>query len=204
MLALAVVLSIAGCLGGDSAPVRASGSPATLGSDAVADAGYERVGATNRTLNATLTTTVEGDIQGRASEDVVATIPVALYRTSGDPPSVVAVASSPVVQLLENPPRSSDPLSTLSTAELVAFVQTTYGDVGDIERVDDRTVTVSGEETALVTYRGTATVAGAALDVRVGVVRVHDEGDVVAVVAVGPADAGTIEDVASLLGTLEH
>ena len=203
-LALAVALSAAGCLGGDSEPVRASGSPATFGDGAAADAGYEPVGVTNRTLNATLTTTVEGDIQGQASEDVVAAIPVAQYRTSGDPPSVVAVASSPSIQLLENPPRSSDPLSTLSTSDLVAFVQTTYGDVGDIEWADNRTVTVLGEEATLVAYRGSASAAGTTLDVRVGVVRVRHEGDVVTVVAVGPRDAAPTDDVVSLLGVLEH
>lgn len=206
MLALTVALSVpaAGCLGDDSTPVRASGSPATFGSDTVADAGYERVGVTNRTLNATLTTTLKGDIEAQESKDVVAEIPVSLYRRPGDPPSVVAVASSPVVQLLENPPRSSDPLSTLSTAELVAFVQTTYGDVGGIERTDDRTVTVLGEETTLVTYRGTATAAGTALDVRLRVGRVRDDGDVVTVVAVRPAATDDTSDVGSLLGALEH
>jgi hypothetical protein len=203
-LALVVVLSAAGCLGGGSELVRATGSPATFGSDAAAAAGYERVGVTNRTLNATLTTTVEGDSEGRTSKDVTATIPLALYRTAGDPPSVVAVASSPVVQLLENPPRSSDPLSTLSTAELVAFVQPTYGEVDTLERVDERAVTVLDEETTLVVYRGTTTAAGTALDVRVGVVRVRDAGDVVTVVAVGPGSTDRTDDVVSLLGSLEH
>lgn len=204
VVALAVALGGAGCVGGDSGPVRANGSPATFGADAVADAGYERVGVTNRSLNATLTTTLEGDIEAQASEDVVATIPVAQYRRPGDPPSILAVASSPVVQILENPPRSSDPLSTLSTADLVGFVQTTYGNVGELERVDDRTVTVLDEETSLVTYRGTATAAGTALDVRVSVARVRDDGDVVTVVAVRPADTEETSDVDTLLGALEH
>lgn len=203
-LALVLALSAAGCLGGDSEPVRASGSPATFERGAAADAGYERVGVTNRTVNATLATTLEGDIEGRASEDVTATVPVALYRTDGDPPSVVAVASSPAVRLLENPPRSSDPLAALSTAELVAFVQTTYRDVGGVEWIENRTVTGLGEEATLVAYRGSATAGGTALDVRVGVVRVRDEGDVVTVVAVGPAGADPTDDAASLLGALEH
>ncbi|MFB6106253.1 MAG: DUF6517 family protein [Halobacteriaceae archaeon] len=195
-LLLALVLGpglAAGCLGSDGGPVRAAGTPAGLADGT----GYDRVAATNRTLNATVTRTVMGDVEGRTSLDVVATVPVRTYR---DGEAVLAVASSPYVTVVENPPQGGDPLSTLSTAATVAFVQDRYADVRDVRRVSEDDVAMLGTETTLVTARARATRAGADRAVRIRVARVRHEGDVVTVVAVaapegGPAPATPLQRV---------
>lgn len=173
-----------GCLGGD-APVRAAGSPARF--DAPDE--YERVRATNRTLNATVTVTLQGDVEGRESADVVATVPVWTYRRNGTPPRVVAVASSPYVRVIENPPSGGDPLSTLSTAGVVEFVQDAYGQVTAVRERDARTVTTLERESTVRTYRATARRDGSDVPLTLHVARVRDGGDVVTVVVVHPAAA---------------
>lgn len=206
LLVLAVAIVAAGCLGtgGGSDRVRADGSPATLAPDAAAAAGYERVATRNRTLNATVTVTLQGDVEGRESKDVTATVPVTTYRMSGDPPAVVAVVSSPSVEVIENPPKSRDPLATLSTAELVTFVQPTYAAPADLERTGTRTVTALEAEGELVSHRGTATYDGSTVEVQVHVARIPHDGDVVTVVALAPAGSDHGETVGSLLDDLRH
>lgn len=207
LLAIAVAFSVvvAGCAGSDGGePVRTSGSPASFEGAPLEESDYDRAGRTNRTLNATLTVTIEGDIEGRESKDVRATIPVSTYRAAGDPPSVVAVASSPLVEVIENPPESEDPLNTLSTSRLVEFVQSTYAEPTDLEAVSERSVTALGSETTLVTYAGSASVDGRAVDVRVHVVRVEHDGDVVTVVGIGPAGTDGTDRLVGVLEGLEH
>lgn len=204
-LALAVlVVFAAGCVGGESDPLRASGSPAAVDPGVAADAGFERVGLANRTLNETVTVTIQGDIEGRESRDVVATVPVTTYRRGGDPPTVLAVASSPRVQVIENPPQSADPLAEPSTGRLVAFVQSTYRDLTNVREVGERTVPALGGEATVVTYAGTASVDGETVDVRVRVARVAHEGDVVTVVLVHPAGRADGDRLAALLRGIDH
>lgn len=200
-LLVVVAVAAAGCLGmgGGGDRVEVSGSPATL----APDAGYEHTATRNRTLNATITVTLQGDIEGRESQAVTATVPVATYRSSTDPPTVVAVASSPSVEVIENPPRSGDPLATLSTTDLVAFVQSTYTDPADLEEGRTRTVTALGTEGKLVSYRGTATYEESTIEIQAHVIRIPHDGDVVTVVVVGPADADE-PSLDPLLGAIEH
>lgn len=194
----ALLLVLAGCSGGTPS-VEASGSPTWVAEDAVADTAFERVGATNRTLNATVTATVQGDVEGRESVDVTATVPVATYRRSGDPPSVLAVASSPVVEVLENPLRTADPLATLSPPALVAFVQSTYAEPERLEHAGNRTVKMLGEEATVATYRGSATGDGATVEVVVEIARLQAGGSVVTVVAVRPASSAAHDAIETLL-----
>lgn len=199
LLAVALFVVVAGC--GGSSQVERSGSPATVADDALVETDYEAVGVTNRTLNATLTVTLQGDIEGRESVDVAATIPVATYRRGGDAPTVVTVAASPAIEVIENPRRVRDPVGSLSPVERVGFLQDAY-DVSDLSEAGTETVTVFGSEATLRTFEGTATRDGEPVDVTVLALAVRHDDDVVHVVAVAPA--GTEVGLDRLLEGLRH
>lgn len=195
----------AGCIGGQKSPVSASGSAAEVPADTVARADYEHVETATRTANVTLTVTLEADVQGRESKDVAASVPVARYRRSTDDgPATVAVAASPLVQVVENPPESRDPLSTLSTRGLVGFVQSGYGEPDGLEEVGTRTVEMLGTDVEMVTHHGTATDDGEDVAVAVHVARVDDGADVVTAVAIHPREVDEGDRIAVLLAGLVH
>lgn len=182
-LALLALVVLGGCAGGGGPEtVSAAATPVAAPADAAATAGYESTGTTERRLNATVTAELEGDISVTERVDVEATVPVATYRRT-DGPGVAAVAASPQVQVVENPPVDRDPLATLSTADLVAFL---LNRSVDVERTGERTVELLGETATLSTHGGTDADGD---PVVVWVVRA--EGDAAAVTAVGLAPAGT-------------
>ena len=206
LLVVAAMLVLAGCAtGAPRTPVEASGGAATVPAAATADVGYEHVGTATRRLNATVAVTLSGDVEVTERQPVNASVPVARYRRSTSAgPSVVALAASPLVQVVENPPRSGDPLSTLSTAVLVAFVQSTYGEPTDLAEAGTRTVEVLGVQTDLTTYRGTAALDGGHVRVAVHVARVEHGGDVVTVVAVHPRTVDERDRLVALLDATRH
>lgn len=181
VLAVLGLALVAGCVGDEQ--VTASGTEATF------DAGeYEHLETVERSVEEQITVVLQGDIEGRESADVSATVPVATYER-GSPPTIVAVASSPYVQVIDNPPKGGDPLSERSPAGVAAIVQDTYAEVSDLDAVESRPVTLLGNESELTTYEGTATRDGESVDVRVDLVRARHDGDVVTVVVVRPASA---------------
>lgn len=201
-----LVVLVAGC-GTESprTPVEASGGEATVPPDPAAEVDFEHAGTTTHRLNVTVEVTLEGDVAVTERQPVNATIPVATYRRSTESgPSVVAVASSPLVQVVEDPPESRDPLSTLPTAELVSFVQSTYEEPEALSEAGTRQVDLLGEEDELTTYHGTADRDGDSVDVAVHVVRTNHEGDVVTVVAVHPLNADERDRLDELLAAIRH
>ncbi|PSP77324.1 hypothetical protein BRC81_10115 [Halobacteriales archaeon QS_1_68_20] len=202
--ALASLLVLAGCLGGNEL-VTATGSPASVQGEAVAEAGYERAGSAELTVEQTLTVTLQADVEGRESVDVNATVPVERYRrTTADGPAVLAVASSPSVTVIENPPKSRDPLGERSTAGLVTLLQSTYEDPTDLSSTSSRPVETLDREAELVTYRGTAIRDGERVDVAVHVLTVEHEDNVVTAVAIHPAGVDERDRIAKLLAALDH
>lgn len=199
-LALVVALAAltAGCLGNGEV-VRVEGEAASVPEPG--GAGYETLESYDLTLNETITITLSGDVEGRSSQDVRARIPVRTYRGT-DGSAVVAVAASPYVQVIENPPEGSDPLSERSTAALVGLLQDEYSDVGEVRETGTTTIALFGNETDLRGYETTATRDGERVDVAVSVARIRHSGDVVTVVAVYPTDADA--NLGALLDSLEH
>lgn len=199
-LALVVALGAvtAGCLGNGEA-VQVQGQAASVPDPG--EAGYESLRSHDLTLNETITITLSGDVEGRASQDVRARIPVRTYRST-DGSAAVAVAASPYVEVIENPPKGSDPLSERSTAALVGLVQDAYSDVGEVRETGTTSITLLGNETDVRHYETTATRDGERADVAVSVARIRHAGDVVTVVAVYPADGDA--NIAALLDSLQH
>lgn len=202
-VAVALLVVLAGCSSGTE-HVEAEGASARVPADALSETGYERVSAVERTVNATLIVTLQGDVQGRNSVDVTATVPVVTYRRGTDPAAVFAVASSPSVTVVENPEQTADPLSTRSPAALVEFVQSTYANVTGVEQTDTASVTMLGGETAVRTYRATATTDGSSTAILVDIARVAHDGDVVTVVAVRPASGDNPGRSSALFEAVRH
>ncbi|MFB6154638.1 MAG: DUF6517 family protein [Haloferacaceae archaeon] len=195
-LLVVVVVVLAGCAaGGDPAVV--SGTPATVGDDALSSTGFERVAAGNRTLNATVRASISGDVQLHGKQSVRATTPVRVYR-DGD--AVFAVVSAPAVRPIENKPTYRDPLATRSPAEQVAYAQSVYA-VTDLRETGTDSVAVLGNETTLRTYDGRT---DDGTPVVVTVARVRHGGDFVTGVAVTPATDTRRDDVVTLLEGIRH
>lgn len=199
---LAIVVALAavtgGCLG-NGERIEVAGQPASVPDPG--DAGYEALGSHDLTVNETITITLSGDVEGRSSQEVRATIPIRTYRRTGGA-AVVAVAASPHVQVIENPPKGSDPLSARSTAPLLEFVQDRYSDFQGVGETDSESVPILGNETTLQHYEATATRNGERVDVVASVARARHAGDAVTVVAIRPADEDA--NLAALLEGLQH
>lgn len=179
IVGVALLVVLAGC-GGGGQKVEASGSPATVSDDALADAGYELTDERNETFEATVEGSISGDVELQGKAQVTAHAPVRVYRPAGDGDSVVALVSSPGARPISNRPILKDPFATMSPAERVNFAQSVH-EIEEVEETGERTVSYLGNETTLTTYSAT-TAGGASVTVALG--SVQHEGDFVTVVAV--------------------
>ena len=194
-LALVVLVALAGCSGGGTDRVVASGSEATVSSSALATTGYEPAGTTTKTLNATVEATVSGDVELNAEQPVTATIPVATYRTNtSSGTAVFSVAASPAVRPIENQPLVRDPLATLSPTDRTNFLQSTYA-VDSLSEQANETVRLLGNDTVAVRYAGESDRGS----VTVTIASVRDGDEFVTVVAVAPRSAASSERFQQLL-----
>ena len=204
VLALAVCVLLAGCGGGGDERVVASASPATVDASALEATGYERVAATNRTLNTTVRASISGDVKLNAEQPVSVTTPLWTYRRATEAgPAVVVVAAAPAVRPIENQPVVKNPLLADGTLRLVTGVQSAY-DVESLAERANNTVTLLGNETAAPTHVGPATHNGQSVDVRVTVATVRDGEDFVTVVAVAPTRVDEGERFQRLLDGVTH
>lgn len=204
---VAVLLVLAGCSGpGDRTPepIEGTASPATVGGDGVAAAGYEEVVVEEDLVERRGSLDVSGDVEMVVDYHVKATAHRAVYREAGaDPPRVFALLSVPRVSP-DQVDTDIDPLGDRSTAEVAARAQGVYGEFGTLEHVTNDTVTVLGEETTLAKYRTSARTDGTSVEVFVYVASVEHDGDVVHAVAVVPRDADDVDVVRALLESVEH
>lgn len=197
---------LAGCGGGGQAtpePIVANASTATVSGAAAADAGYREEAVTREAFNDSGRISVSGDVEFEVGYRLRGTAWSAVYRGSGSPSPVFALLSVPQVR-----PESVDvavnPLRDRSPAEIANRVQDRYADIEDVNHVENRTVTVLGEETAVAKYAATATVDGQSVDVVVHLAMVRHDSDVVAAVAVYPRGADEEAAVVTLLEAIEH
>jgi hypothetical protein len=202
---LLVLVLTAGCLGDGSEVIRGEASAATVDDDALADAGYDHQRTETRWLNTTLDVDLSGDVELSSSPEVEAQTKVAEYRgTSGEPPAVFSVYATPAVRPVESIDETVNLAMQGDTADLATDAQTLYTDVRNVEHVENRTVTLLGNETTLRVYEASATADGEQVDVVLSVASVEHGGDYVTVVSVSPATARDPETVDSLVGAVSH
>lgn len=194
----AVVLLVlgAGCLGfvTGSEPLEFSASPATVTDDARTEAGYQE--------NAVEAQPLERDVTVAGQQRTVkVTNHVARYGREVDlgplgqqELGVFVVLSTPEVEVLG---RTFNPVGDMSNRELLQRLQGNYQSLEVGDRVGTTQVQVLGEDTALETYDGTASVEGREVDIRIRITRVTHEGDYVIAVGLYPAqlseESGRIE-----------
>jgi len=203
-VALVAAVVLAGCSGGGPTRAVASGSPATVETGALDGTGYEYVDTSNRTVNTTVEATISGDVELNGERPVTATTPVATYRRGTDAgPALVLVAAAPAVNPIENQPVVRDPLATLSTPELLGHLQSTYA-VESLDRGENATVRLLGNETTARTYTGEATRGGERVPVTVTVASVRDGEDFVTAVAVEPRSTADRDRVRQVIAGVTH
>lgn len=215
-VALAVVVVLAGCLGGTTT---ISASPATIPASAYESHGYVHGNSTVLPLS------YDAGV-GPASRSVGVETWVSGYSktTADDDITALAVVSSPNRRVAG---QSVNPLANLGNRELVgtglelltdAQALGNIPEVNGLREVASRDVTILGEETELVTYAGTvvfepgtATIdgesvahGGGSAAVRIHVATVEHDGDVVVVFAVHGADVDETDAIVALAGAVEH
>ncbi|WP_435063399.1 DUF6517 family protein [Halobaculum sp. EA56] len=203
LLAVVAAVVLAGCGGSGSGPDPAvvDGSPAALPADAASEAGYEPAGATNRTVNTTVTLSISGDVQLDVTREVSATVPVRRYvRSTDGGPARLALAAVPPVRPVPDRPEVRNPVAT-TPGRLVRFLGGDPSLAGaSFEHVANATVTLLGTETTLRVYATTAD----GRDYRVAVATVRHDGDAVSAVAAWPAGVDERGRLADLLSAVEH
>lgn len=201
-LAVVALLLSSGCLGAlTGGPITVSAEPAGTSQAVATDAGYERNGTTSVWVNRTLSV---GDV----SQEVAVENRVTRYEKALElgPLSaklgVFAVVSSPAVEVGGE---SLNPVGDFSNDRLVRLAGGRYGGLGDVERLDSRTVRTLGTDTNVTRYAAVATVAGQEVDVYVHVTSVRHEGDYVIAIGVYPQLLeGEGENVLAMIRALEH
>jgi hypothetical protein len=199
---LVILVLSAGCFsnGNGTDRIVASGTPATIQDASLAETGYERIEATNRTRNTTVSASISGDVELRATRDVTATTPIRLYkRTTGSGSALVAVVSSPAIQPIENQPIYRNPLPN-SPTQLVSYVQSKYH-IDSLKQTKNTTITLLGNKTGFRTYAGTTRNG---TDVRVHIASVRDGNDFVTVIAIHPASVHDRARLMKLLRAVKH
>ncbi|WP_411968147.1 DUF6517 family protein [Haloferax sp. YSSS75] len=215
-VALAVVVALAGCLGGTTT---ISASPATIPASAYESHGYVHGNSTVLPLSYDVGV-------GPASRSVGVETWVSGYSktTADDAVTVLAVVSSPNRQVAG---QSVNPLANLGNRELVgvgldyltdAQALGNVPEVNGVREVGSRNVTILGEEAELVTYAGTVVLEpgtaiiegesvahdGGSAEVRIHVATVEHDGDVVVVFAIHGADVDETDAIVALAGAVEH
>ncbi|RDZ65392.1 hypothetical protein C5B90_03230 [Haloferax sp. Atlit-12N] len=218
-LALALIVALAGCLGGLGGSTTFAAQPATIPPSAYEAHGYVHGNSTVVPLSYDVGV-------GPASRSVGAEVWVSGYSKTTDDDDITAlvVVSSPNAEVAG---QSVNPLSNLGNRELVATGLDLLADaqalgnvpeVNGVREVGARNVTMLGSKTELVTYAGTVeveagetavdgeTVAyeGGTAEVRLHLATVEHDGDVVVLLAVHGADVDESEAVAALAGAVEH
>lgn len=193
VVALAVVVAalvlvpapVLGLAVSDSATFQAQ--PAAPPADAVSERGYEQ-GQSERIV-------VERDLEAAGQSKTVAvnnelrtyrkTVAVQDREFDG---AVLATVSTPNVEI---GPRSFNPVADMSHADLLSRFSSeldgSYGDLDDLEKVDEHQVPVLGTPTNVSQFETSVTVEGQDVSVYVYVATVESEGDVVVLVGGHPA-----------------
>lgn len=179
-----------------------SATTATVSEDARSGTGYEEVAVED--------VVVERTFSAAGQERTVEVVNrVARYERRVDLPALPAqraaafvVLASPKIELFD---RTFNPIGDMSNRELLAMVQDRYTGLEVGSRVGSTEASMLGQTTTVEQYDGTATLAGASVDVFVHVARVEHGEDFVVAIAIYPRllddETGT---VTTLIEGIEH
>lgn len=202
-VALAAAMVLAGCgfVTGDEA-LEFDASPATVSEDALSDTGYEQASLDRQVVTRNFSAagqerTVQVTNQLARYERAVDLGPLGSQRGA-----VFVALASPEVSVAG---QTFNPIGDMSEREILAQFESEYEGITVGDRVDNRTVSVLGESTAVERFEGTARLAGQDVDVYIEATRVQHEGDFVVAVGIYPQRLdGERENVRTLLRGLEH
>ena len=205
VLLLALVV-LAGCNAGPGdrtpEPIKVSASEATVPAESVSGAGFSADGVEEVGVDRSGTLSISGDVEMDLGYQVRATGWRATYRAS-DSETVFGLYTVPMAEP-ERVDARIDPLGDRSLSEVVAGAQTTYGDPGDLEPVQNRSVTMLETETTIQQFAGTATRDGETVEVTVYVATVDHDSDRIRAVAVAPRGADDWDRLQGLFESVTH
>ncbi|QIO24175.1 DUF6517 family protein [Haloarcula sp. JP-L23] len=201
--AVGLMMVTAGCgfITGEEA-LTFSASPATVSDQAVSDAGYEEVSVTEQTVTRNFSAADQ-------TRQVKVTNQLAQYERQvdlgplGSKRAAVFVAfASPEVKVATE---TFNPIAEMSEREILQQFESEYESISVGDRIDNRTVTVLGQSTAVEKFEGTATLAGSQVEVYIHATKLKHEGDHIVAVAIHPQRLdGEEQNVITLLEGLEH
>ncbi|WP_436931895.1 DUF6517 family protein [Halosimplex halobium] len=202
-LAVLVLTVTAGCgfITGGSA-LAFSASPATASDAALSETGYEERAVTNTTVTrnfsaAGQTRQVEVTNRQARYERAVDLGPLGSQRAA-----VFVTFASPEVEVAT---RTFNPISDMSTREVLRQFESRYEGLSVGESVDNRSVRALGSQRTLEQFEGTATLGGSEVDVYVHAAKFKHEGDYVVAVGIYPQRLdGEAENIVALTEGLEH
>lgn len=201
--AVGLMIVTAGCgfITGEEA-LTFSASPATVSDQAASDAGYKEVSVTEQTVTrnfsaADQTRQVKVTNQLTQYERQVDLGPLGSKRAA-----VFVALASPEVKVATE---TFNPIAEMSEREILQQFESEYESISVGDRIDNRTVTVLGQSTAVEKFEGTATLAGSQVDVYIHATKLKHEGDHIVAVAIHPQRLdGEEQNVITLLEGLEH
>ena len=163
LAAVVVLVALGGCgaVLGDE-PLEFTASETTIPDDALATAGYEAMDRHSFGMNETVEAVGQERTVLVTNHLVTYSKAVELGPLGERQASTVAVLSSPQVTVVG---QSLNPLGHLSNEDLMGYVLEDSAEVDDVRQVDERTLTVAGEETPVTVFGGTTEFAGQTVDV---------------------------------------
>ncbi|QLH79548.1 hypothetical protein HZS55_20620 [Halosimplex rubrum] len=202
-LAVVLVTVTAGCgfITGQSALAFAA-SPATASDDALSETGYEELAVANSTVTrnfsaAGQTRQVEVTNQQARYERAVDLGPLGSQRAAA-----FVTFASPEVEVAT---RTFNPVSDMSTQEVLSQFESQYEGLSVGSHVDNRSVRALEGQRTLQQFEGTATLSGSEVDVYVHAAKFEHEGDYIVAVGIYPQRLdGETESVVALTEGLEH
>lgn len=185
LLAVLLVVSLAGCSVITGGPLEFEASPATINDAAVEEAGYEEVDVKEQVIEREIS-------RAGITQEVRVTNWQAMYERELDlgpageqRAAVVSVFTTPKVEFAGQGP--FNPIADYSNKELVDLVQEQYSGMQNVEEESERQVSILGETTTVSTFTATATLEdGTQIDVLLHVTKVETDDDFVIAVGVHP------------------
>jgi len=200
---VAVMMLTAGCgfITGSEA-LTFNASPATVSNQAISETGYEETTVTEQVITrnfsaAGQTRQVEVTNQLAQYERQVDLGPLGSKRAA-----VFVAFTSPEVKVATE---TFNPIAELSEREILQQFESQYESISVGSQVDNQSVAVLGQSTAVKKFEGTASLGGTQVDVYIHATRVKHEGDFIVAVAIYPQRLDSEEQkIVTLLEGLEH